>query len=98
LGGFFGKFFLFSAAVEAGYVWLAIVGVLNAILALYYYLTVIKVMYVDPNLDQRPIVTSQSYAMAMIASAAAILIMGTLAAPWFSWALDAAGSLAAALP
>ena len=45
--GFVGKFFLFKAAVDAKLVWLAIIGVLNSIIALYYYLVVIKVMYVD---------------------------------------------------
>lgn len=43
--GFFGKFFIFRAAVEAGLWWLALIGIINAFVALYYYLSVIKVMY-----------------------------------------------------
>ncbi len=43
--GFFGKYYVFSAAVERGLVWLAVVGVLNSALSLYYYLRVLVVMY-----------------------------------------------------
>lgn len=98
LAGFFGKFFLFSAAVEGGYVWLAIIGVLNAIVALYYYLTVIKVMYVDPTEDMRPIMTSQAHTVVLFLACAGILFLGTLAAPGFNWALQAAQSFVAAVP
>lgn len=98
LAGFFGKFFLFSAAVQAGYVWLAIIGVLNAIVALYYYLTVVKVMYVDPTEDTRPIRFSPAYTIVLLVTGAGILLMGTVASPWFNWALDAAGSFVAAIP
>ncbi len=94
LAGFFGKFFLFAAAVEAGYVWLAVIGVLNAIVALYYYLTVIKVMYVDPVEDTRPIVLPGAYGVVLFLACAALIVMGTVAGPWFDWALSAASSIA----
>ena len=60
LVGFTGKFYLFGAAIEAGYVGLAIVGVLNSVVSAYYYLWVIVTMYmkegtVDPtSLAERP--------------------------------------------
>jgi NADH-quinone oxidoreductase subunit N len=95
LAGFFGKFFLFAAAVRAGYVWLAIVGVLNSIVALYYYLTVIKVMYVDPTEDTRPIIVTPGFAAVLVIASAGVLLMGTVAGPWWNWALSAAQSLAA---
>ena len=43
--GFVAKVFIFSAAIEAGWVWLAIVGILNSIIGLYYYLNVLKYVY-----------------------------------------------------
>jgi NADH-quinone oxidoreductase subunit N len=92
--GFFGKFYLFSAAVEAGYVWLAIVGVLNAIVSLYYYLTIIKVMYVDPNEDTSPIAVSGAYAVVLFITGIGVLLMGTVPWPWWNWALDAAKGIA----
>ena len=51
--GFFGKFFLFQAAVNSNLVGLALIAVTNAIIALYYYLVVIKVMYVDIGIGRR---------------------------------------------
>jgi NADH-quinone oxidoreductase subunit N len=45
LGGFMAKFYIFSAAVEAKYYWLAILGVLNSAISVYYYLRVTVLMY-----------------------------------------------------
>jgi NADH-quinone oxidoreductase subunit N len=45
--GFAGKFYIFSAAVEANLIPLAFIGILNAILSLFYYLRVVRIMYVD---------------------------------------------------
>ena len=45
LAGFIGKFYIFSAAVKQGFIWLAIIGVLNSLVAVYYYLRVIVAMY-----------------------------------------------------
>nr|MBN1229412.1 NADH-quinone oxidoreductase subunit N [Anaerolineae bacterium] len=98
LAGFFGKFFLFAAAVDAGYTWLAIIGVLNAIVALYYYLTVVKVMFVDPNEDTRPLVITPAFAAVLWISGVGILLMGVIAAPWWNWALNAAQSITAMAP
>ncbi|MBN2331603.1 MAG: NADH-quinone oxidoreductase subunit N [Deltaproteobacteria bacterium] len=45
MAGFMGKFYLFSSAMKAGFVWLAIFGVINSVISLYYYLRVVVVMY-----------------------------------------------------
>jgi NADH-quinone oxidoreductase subunit N len=94
LGGFFGKFFVFAAAVEAGQIWLAVIGVLNSIIGLYYYLTVLKVVYLyRSEHDNERIPVSRPYALALWVCTAGIIILGTMAAPWFSWATAAAQSL-----
>ena len=49
VAGFFGKFFLFAAAASKGYYILVLIAVLNATISLYYYLRVIKAMFIDPN-------------------------------------------------
>jgi NADH-quinone oxidoreductase subunit N len=57
LSGFFGKLYVFLAAVQAGLWALAIIGVLSSVVAAYYYLRVVKVMYFDapvPAFDRRP--------------------------------------------
>lgn len=93
--GFFGKFFLFNAAVEADLVWLAIIGVLNSIIALYYYLVVIKIMYVDRSEDEdKPIPVSTASAWAMGIASVAVIILGTFGAQVvFDWAIEGARSL-----
>jgi NADH-quinone oxidoreductase subunit N len=48
LAGFLGKFYLFAAAAKQQYYWLVFVGAVNATIALYYYLLVIKSMYIRP--------------------------------------------------
>jgi NADH-quinone oxidoreductase subunit N len=51
LAGFFGKYFVFLAAVKAHMVPLAIIGVLTSVVAAYYYLRIIKIMYFDEALE-----------------------------------------------
>ncbi|HTB16501.1 MAG TPA: NADH-quinone oxidoreductase subunit N [Bryobacteraceae bacterium] len=46
-GGFFGKFYIFKAALDANLVWLAILGLLNGAVAAYYYLRILVVMYMN---------------------------------------------------
>ncbi len=47
LAGFFGKLYVFLAAIEAGLVWLAVLGVLTSVVGAYYYLRIVKLMYFD---------------------------------------------------
>ncbi len=56
LAGFAGKFYLFSAIVNQGYLWLVIIALLMSMASVYYYLSVAKVMYKDDPVDNTPIV------------------------------------------
>jgi NADH-quinone oxidoreductase subunit N len=49
VAGFFGKFFLFTAAAEKGYYLLVLIAVLNTIISLFYYLLVVKAMFINKN-------------------------------------------------
>lgn len=50
--GFFAKYFLFSSVIEQGFAWLAVIGIINSILSVYYYLRVVVVMYFkEPRAD-----------------------------------------------
>jgi NADH-quinone oxidoreductase subunit N len=55
-GGFVGKFYVFAAAYDHGWVWLVIVGVLATLVSLYYYLAIVRAMYMRPSeeLQLRP--------------------------------------------
>lgn len=49
VAGFFGKFFLFTAAAEKGFYWLVLIALLNTIISLYYYLMPVKAMFINKN-------------------------------------------------
>lgn len=51
LAGFFSKFYVFLAAVQAGYVWLAVLGVCLSVVGAFYYLRIIKIMYFDKQVE-----------------------------------------------
>ena len=92
--GFFGKFFLFNAAVDSGFVWLALIAVINSIVALYYYLMVIKVMYVDRSASEdQPIPVAGSYRWALLVTTLGVIFLGVVASPVYNWALQASQGL-----
>jgi NADH-quinone oxidoreductase subunit N len=94
LGGFVAKFFVFAAAVNAGLVWLAIIGVLNSIVGLYYYLVVLKVVYLFRSEEEdKPVPLTRTYAMALTILVAGIILLGTLFGPWAEWSARAAAAL-----
>ncbi len=93
-GGFVVKFAVFAAAVNAGLVWLAIVGVLNSIIGLYYYLTVLKVVYLYRSEDEdKPLPVTRPYVLALSVLVVGIILIGTVLAPWFSMSTTAAAAL-----
>ena len=90
-GGFPGKIFVFTAAVEANLVWLAVLGVLNSVLGLYYYLTVLKVAYLYHSEQEcLPIAIPRSWRFALSICVVGIILLGTVLAPWYNWSLTAA--------
>ncbi len=94
LAGFVAKFYIFAAAVESGLIWLAFVGVLNAIIGLYYYLVVLKVVYLyRSEEDDRPVAIPRAAGIALAVCSIAIVLIGSLSAPWLDWAVTAASSL-----
>lgn len=97
--GFFGKYFLFQAAVQSGLTWLALFGILMSIVALYYYLVIIKVMYVDKSEDaDKPIAISPVYGWTLGVVSLAIVLLGSFAVqPVFNWVLQGAQMLFANL-
>ena len=96
-GGFIAKVFVFAAAVEANWIWLAVIGVLNSIIGLYYYLTLLKYVYLyrQDNLEeeQKPLPISRPYALALVLLVIGIILLGTAFNPWFEWSRTAAASL-----
>lgn len=93
LGGFIAKVLVFAAAVEANLVWLAVLGVLNSIIGLYYYLIVLKVVYLSAPKDESLIPVARPHAVALFVSVLLVLILGTVLAPFYGWAAASAAAL-----
>ena len=92
--GFVGKFYLFAGAVQAGYVWLAVLGVLNSAVAAYYYLRVIVYMYMrDAEADAASFVPSFSGALAVAVALWGVIHLGILPAPFLDRAQAALAPL-----
>ncbi len=96
-GGFVAKVFVFAAGIQAGYVWLVVVGILNSIVGVYFYLNVMKYVYLyrmpGEQEEQHPVPLTRPYAIALIVLVAGVILVGTLFAPWFSWSNAAAVNL-----
>jgi NADH-quinone oxidoreductase subunit N len=85
VAGFFGKFFLFTAAAKQGLYILVLIAVLNTIISLYYYLLVVKAMFL--NRSDRPIeyFKSDGYSrLGLILCIAGIVVIG-IVSPFYEW-------------
>jgi len=96
-GGFVAKVFVFLVAIQTGWTWLAVVGVLNALVGLYYYLNVLKYVYLfrteKQDEERQPLPLSRPAAIALILLVAGVILLGTLFGPWFGLASRAASSI-----
>jgi NADH-quinone oxidoreductase subunit N len=94
--GFMGKFWLFSAAIDAGYVGLAVIGVLNSAVSLYYYVRVVVFMYVKKEtIGSEPIV-SPPLALALAVAVVATIALGIYPRALFELAEASARTLGVA--
>ncbi|MHC4473034.1 MAG: NADH-quinone oxidoreductase subunit N [Planctomycetota bacterium] len=100
LAGFFGKFYLISAVVEAartqGNGWLltlAGIGAVNVVVSMYYYLCVVKRMYIHDAEDDTPIVMGKPVKVALLASVIMIIVIGIFQGPFVSMAHTALAAL-----
>jgi NADH-quinone oxidoreductase subunit N len=85
--GFVGKFYLFGAAVKSGYVWLAVIGVLNSAVAAYYYLRLIVFMYMrEPEGAPTVMAPSFSGALALVVALWGVVQLGVAPGPLFDLA------------
>jgi NADH-quinone oxidoreductase subunit N len=74
--GFFAKYYVFNAAVERGITWLAVVGVLNSALSLYYYLRVVVYMYFRPAKQDTPVFDDWGVRAVLLFSVLAVIWLG----------------------
>jgi NADH-quinone oxidoreductase subunit N len=88
--GFVGKFYIFSAAVQAGYIWLAIIGVMNSLVSVFYYLRITVLMYMKPaEADLGPVSFSPAVTAVLAATAAGVLLIGIFPGSLYDLAMNA---------
>jgi len=82
-GGFMGKFYLFSAAVQKGLIGLAVIGVLNSVVSVFYYFRVMIYMYMKDPAEDTPAPEDMSWPVKAIIAlgTACILFLGLFPAP-----------------
>ncbi len=77
--GFAGKFYIFAGAIKAGYIWLAVIGVLNSAISLYYYLRVMVYMYFrDPEEDYAWVAMPGAVVVTIIIAIAGVFYLGIM--------------------
>jgi NADH-quinone oxidoreductase subunit N len=95
--GFVTKVVVFAAGIQAGYTWLVVLGILNSVVGAYYYLNVMKFVYLYrmPNEDEEshPVPLTRPYAIALGILTIGVILIGTVFAPWFNWSDAAALNL-----
>ncbi|MEI6346434.1 MAG: NADH-quinone oxidoreductase subunit N [Bacteroidota bacterium] len=85
VAGFFGKFFLFTAAAHSGYFWLVLIAVLNATVSLYYYLLIVKAMFINKSEEPIPFFKSHIYEkIGLLLCVLGIFAIGFIG-PLFEW-------------
>jgi NADH-quinone oxidoreductase subunit N len=88
--GFVGKFYIFSAAVQAGYIWLAIIGVMNSLVSVFYYLRITVLMYMKPaEADLGPVPFSPALTTTLVVTALGVLGIGIFPGSLYDMAVNA---------
>jgi NADH-quinone oxidoreductase subunit N len=79
--GFVGKFYLFASAIQAGYIGLAVVGVISSAISLYYYFSVVMQMYMQEAPKEHGLSPTPGLAAALILMVAGTLVFGIFPGP-----------------
>ncbi|HEV2708606.1 MAG TPA: NADH-quinone oxidoreductase subunit N [Edaphobacter sp.] len=95
-GGFFGKFYVFSAAIHANHVWLAVIGLLNSGVACFYYLRLLVALYARPVTEKAQDAESGTLSVpagvGLTLAAAATLVLGIIPGHFLNLAQRASAS------
>ena len=75
-GGFFGKYYIFIAAIKSDLTWLAILGVLSSAISVYFYLRIVVLMYFKPSENDFAIETNKNAMIAIVFSVLLVILLG----------------------
>lgn len=76
LGGFFAKFYIFMAGWQSGATWLVVIAVVMTIVSLYYYLRLLKAMFIEPARDEAPVSIPRGIGAALTIAVIGVLVLG----------------------
>jgi len=76
--GFMAKFYIFSGAVQHGLLWLVIIAVINSVISAYYYLRVVKVMWLGEPASEEKVPSSGALRLALSLSCLGVLLLGII--------------------
>jgi NADH-quinone oxidoreductase subunit N len=88
LAGFMGKFYIFSAAIKSGYIWLTIIGVMNSLISVFYYFRVTVIMYMKEPIKDVALEYTFPITMVLIIALAGTVQMGIAPSFYLERALD----------
>ena len=92
--GFIAKWYVFSAAVKAGYNWLAILGVLTSVISVFFYLRIVVMMYMTPSDGAMRLPAVPRIAgLALVVSAALVFYLGILPTRVLAWAASSISTI-----
>jgi NADH-quinone oxidoreductase subunit N len=89
LAGFIGKLYIFIAAIKEGLYTLITVGLINIVISMYYYLIVVKQMYINEPADPSPIKISRPMKAVIYVGLAGTLVIGIYPQPFTDWVVEA---------
>jgi NADH-quinone oxidoreductase subunit N len=79
--GFYAKFMVIEAAINDGFVWLAVIAVLTSLIGAFYYLRVVKLMYFDDPVDRSPLDTRGDTRVLLSTNGVLLLLLGIFPQP-----------------
>ena len=74
--GFMGKLFVFGAAMQSGMVWLVVIGLLNSVVSAYYYLRVVRTMYISKSVASTPVDATVALKVALAVTGGIVVLLG----------------------
>ncbi len=89
LAGFLGKWYVFAAAINSGWTWLAVVGAVNTAISIFYYIRIVVVMAIQEAPDDTEIVQSMPLTATLVAATVMTILVGIWASPFLDWASNA---------
>jgi len=89
MGGFIAKLYIFTAAINQNLIFLVVIGLINIVISMYYYLIVVKKIYISEPKDTTPIPISIPMQAVLYISLAGVFLLGVFPKPFLDWSIAA---------